>query len=156
MSLKVDACLRSFKFVIRSVTDTGLNSWKNNQYLPSQGFRSAIIGKVSKTGFLHMKTSPKGFSASKCGNWIFFIYLLYISLYFLIFYLFYSIFLYFTFYFILPYFFSYMIFVLFLYFVFLYVIFWNLNLVEINMIFEHEWNLFFCQDFVSRQKGGRI
>ena len=98
MSLKVDACLRSFKFVIRSVTDTGLNSWKNNQYLPSQGFRSAIIGKVSKTGFLHMKTSPKGFSASKCGNWIFFIYLLYISLYFLIFYLFYSIFLYFTFY----------------------------------------------------------
>ena len=98
MSLKVDACLRSFKFVIRSVTDTGLNSWKNNQYLPSQGFRSAIIGKVSKTGFLHMKTSPKGFSASKCGNWIFFTYLLYISLYFLIFYLFYSIFLYFTFY----------------------------------------------------------
>ena len=41
---------------------------------------------------------------------------------------------------------------------FFYFIFFYLNSVEISMIFEYEWNLCFCQDFVSMEKkeGERI
>ena len=65
-----------------------------------------------------------------------------------------------NFFFMFLYFFFIYIFCIHFFILFIYIcIFIYLNLVEINMIFEYDSNLCFCQDFVSMEKkkeGGRI